>query len=106
MVPNHNRTTGTEPQSQRAGNDFCPGDRRVSVVKPVEKNVGGLDRIGRIVIGVLLLIAGIAALGGVWELSLVAGIVVLLIGVLLLATGASQKCPVNQAAGIDTTERR
>ena len=70
----------------------------------VNKNVGGIDRIGRIVIGVLVLVAGLAIVAGVWEVSVIAGVVALLVGVILLATGTTQKCPLNEAAGIDTTE--
>lgn len=70
----------------------------------MKTNVGGLDRIGRIVIGLLVAAAGIAALAGVWEVSLVVGAVALLVGIILLVTGATQKCPINEAAGIDTSE--
>lgn len=70
----------------------------------MKRNVGGLDRTGRIVVGALVALAGIAALVGVWEVSLVVGGVAVLVGVILLVTGATQKCPINEAAGIDTTE--
>jgi hypothetical protein len=48
----------------------------------MHENVGGIDRIGRLIIG------GVA----------------LVVGVVLLVTGTTQKCPINEAAGIDTTE--
>lgn len=70
----------------------------------MEKNVGGIDRQGRIVIGVILAIAGLAALGGFWAVGAVIGVVALLIGIILLVTGTTQKCPINEAAGMDTTE--
>ena len=70
----------------------------------VNKNVGGIDRIGRIAIGLLVLVAGLAIVAEVWEVSIIAGAVALLVGIILLVTGTTQKCPVNEAAGIDTTE--
>ncbi len=70
----------------------------------MNKNVGGIDRIGRIVIGLLVLVAGGAILAEVWELGVVAGAVAVLIGVILLVTGTTQKCPINEAAGINTND--
>lgn len=70
----------------------------------MDKNVGGIDRTGRIVIGVVVAIAGIAALTGYWAAGAVIGSIALVIGAILLATGTTQKCPINEAAGIDTTE--
>lgn len=70
----------------------------------MDKNVGGIDRIGRIVIGIVVAIAGIAALTGYWAVGTVAGVVAIIIGAILLATGTTQKCPINEAVGIDTTE--
>ncbi|WP_265109214.1 YgaP family membrane protein [Halosolutus halophilus] len=70
----------------------------------MERNVGGIDRIGRIVIGVVVAIAGIAALAGYWAVGAVIGILALVVGGILFVTGTTQKCPINEAAGIDTTE--
>jgi hypothetical protein len=70
----------------------------------MNKNVGGIDRTGRIAIGIILAIAGIAALIGFWAIGAVIGAVALVIGAILLVTGTTQKCPINEAAGIDTTE--
>ena len=70
----------------------------------MKKNVGGIDRSGRIVIGIVAAIAGIAALAGYWGVGTAIGGVALVIGVILLVTGTTQKCPINEAAGIDTTE--
>lgn len=69
----------------------------------MKKNVGGFDRIGRIVIGIVVAIAGIAAFADYWAIGATAGAVAILIGVILLVTGTTQKCPINEAAGIDTT---
>jgi uncharacterized membrane protein len=70
----------------------------------MNKNVGGIDRTGRIVIGVVVAIAGIAALTGYWAAGAAIGGIALIIGAILLVTGTTQKCPINEAAGIDTTE--
>lgn len=70
----------------------------------MDKNVGGLDRRGRIAVGIVVAIAGIAALTGYWAVGAVIGGVALVIGVILLVTGTTQKCPINEAIGIDTTE--
>lgn len=70
----------------------------------MDKNVGGIDRTDRILIGVVVAIAGIAALTGYWAAGAVIGGIALIIGAILLVTGTTQKCPINEAAGIDTTE--
>lgn len=70
----------------------------------MEKNVGGMDRTGRLIVGAVLAIAGVAALLGYWGLGAVLGAVALVLGAVLLVTGTTQKCPINEAAGIDTTE--
>ncbi|SFR35431.1 YgaP family membrane protein [Halogeometricum limi] len=73
----------------------------------MQKNVGGYDRIARLVVGPLLIVAGAAALGGMFTiaagtLGLVVAGVALLVGAVFLATGITQKCPLNDALGIDT----
>lgn len=73
----------------------------------MQKNVGGYDRIARLVVGPLLIVAGAAAFGGLFTiaagtLGLVVAGIALLVGAILLATGITQKCPLNNALGIDT----
>ena len=70
----------------------------------MQKNVGGIDRTGRIVIGVIAVLAGIAALMGYWAVGIVTAVIALVVGAILLVTGTTQKCPINDAAGVDTTE--
>lgn len=77
----------------------------------MEKNVGGYDRGLRIVVGIVLLAAGLAALGGLFSFAsgtagVAVAVVVALVGAVLLATGAVQMCPINAALGIDTCEGR
>ncbi|ELZ01053.1 hypothetical protein C482_07631 [Natrialba chahannaoensis JCM 10990] len=71
----------------------------------MEKNVGGIDRQGRLIIGVILAIAGIAALGGFWAVGAVTGAVALVLGIILLVTGTTRKCPINEMVGMDTSEQ-
>lgn len=60
-------------------------------------NVGGYDRIGRIVIGVVLLIVGLAApVGATWQ------IVALVVAAIALLTAVVQFCPINHLIGINT----
>ena len=74
----------------------------VSLMGNMEKNVGGLDRTARIVVGALLVVAGVAGLAELWAVGLVVGIIAVLVGVVLFLTGTTQKCPINEATGIDT----
>jgi hypothetical protein len=70
----------------------------------MNRNVGGIDRTARIVIGMLAAVAGIAAITGYLAVGAVIGGVALIVGAILLVTGTTQKCPINEAAGIDTTD--
>lgn len=70
----------------------------------MKRNVGGLDRTARIAIGTLGVLAGIIAFAGYLALGTVVAGVALVVGVILLVTGTTQKCPINEAVGIDTTE--
>lgn len=72
----------------------------------MEKNVGGYDRIARLVLGPILIIAAVAiyletlAVAGLLGAALiVAG---LLVGAVFVVTGATQTCVLNSVLGIDT----
>jgi hypothetical protein len=65
----------------------------------MEKNVGGTERIARLVVGALLAVAGVAALLGYWAAGAVVGGVALVVGAVLFVTGTAEKCPINEAAG-------
>ena len=73
--------------------------------------MGGYDRIGRFVIGAILVVAGAAGYAGMVSLSVgpvsqaLVSVIVALVGVVLLVTGYTQKCPINQALGINTLRR-
>ena len=68
----------------------------------MKKNVGGMDRSGRIVVGLILAIAGLAALAGYWAIGATVGAVAVVVGAILLVTGTTQKCPINSAVGRNT----
>ncbi|PYF12831.1 hypothetical protein C8J30_101212 [Rhodobacter viridis] len=62
-------------------------------------NVGGIDKIARIVAGVLLLLAGVLTRGeGAYNW-------IFLIGVVPLATGLLNTCPLYTLVGINTCKR-
>lgn len=71
----------------------------------MNRNVGGYDCIGRFAI---LLAVGIAGYAGYLALAVgpltqaLTAVLVAVIGVILLATGAVQFCPINRLPGIDT----
>lgn len=62
-------------------------------------NVGGIDRTGRIVLGVALGVVGLAApIGMTWM------IVTLVVAVIALITATVRFCPANAILGINTCE--
>jgi hypothetical protein len=63
----------------------------------MKPNVGGMDRNGRIVLGVVLLIIGLAApVGAMWQ------IVLLVLAAVALVTAFVRFCPANALLGINT----
>jgi hypothetical protein len=72
----------------------------------MDRNVGNTDRIVRIVAGLLLAVAGVAAVAGYWAAGLTIGLLGLAVGAILLVTGTTQRCPIYAGAGISTAEER
>lgn len=73
----------------------------------MEKNVGGYDRLARFVVGPVLIVLGIASIGGL--VSIAAGTLgvalaaaAVLVGTVLTVTATTQKCPLNSLVGINT----
>ena len=66
------------------------------------RNVGGLDRVVRLALGVGLLPAGLLLLNG----NHAYGLVLLVLGVIGLATGITGFCPPYVLLGISTARRR
>ncbi|MDX1747838.1 MAG: DUF2892 domain-containing protein [Halobacteriales archaeon] len=71
----------------------------------MEKNVGGLDRTARLVIGGLLLVGAVVAFAGYTTWGVTVAAAALVVGAILLVTGATQKCPIHQAVGINTFKK-
>jgi hypothetical protein len=72
----------------------------------MEQNVGSLDGAVRIGIGILALVAGVFAVGGYWAAGAAVGALALAVGVVMLATGTTKKCPIYAGAGIDTAREQ
>ncbi|MFB6156178.1 MAG: DUF2892 domain-containing protein [Haloferacaceae archaeon] len=75
----------------------------------MEKNVGRTDRIVRFVVGGVLAIVGLAALGGLFTIAagttgLVVALVALVVGLVLVWTGYTQRCLLYGPFGISTYE--
>lgn len=66
----------------------------------MKHNVGGVDRIGRIVVGIVLLIVGLAA-----PIEMTWRIVALVVAAVALVTATVRFCPANWLLGINTCER-
>jgi hypothetical protein len=63
----------------------------------MKPNVGGIDRIGRIVVGIVLLVVGMAApISAMWQT------VALVVAAIALITAVVQFCPLNALLGINT----
>lgn len=58
----------------------------------MKKNVGGIDRIARIVVGALLIVLALTGTIGVWGW----------VGIVPLATGLFNTCPAYKLLGINT----
>lgn len=78
----------------------------------MERNVGGLDRKARLVVGPILVALGVAVAAGSLDIGftgtvgLVVTALVLVAGAIFLITGTTQKCPANELAGVDTYEQK
>ncbi len=66
----------------------------------MKQNVGGMDRIARIVVGLVLLFVGLVA-----PIEMTWRIVALVIAAIALVTAAVRFCPANAILGINTCER-
>lgn len=77
----------------------------------MNKNVGGLDRKARLIAGPILVAVGVALAAGLLDVGLTGTIglgvaaLLLAVGTIFAVTGATQKCPANEMAGVDTYDR-
>lgn len=77
----------------------------------MEKIVGGVDRMARLVIGPILALVGIAGYAGfIWVAGgpvpqALGSIVIFLVGAILLVTGAVQMCAITRLLGVNMARR-
>jgi uncharacterized membrane protein len=69
----------------------------------MRENVGGADRLMRVVAGPALLALGYAKLGG--RGGTLPGRLAMLGGALITETAVTRVCPLNEALGVDTARR-
>jgi len=72
----------------------------MSITSLYRRNVGGLDRALRLVVGAPLVAVGLFLAGGIWGEPV--GILVALVGLVSLLTGISGRCPLYTPLGIST----
>lgn len=71
-------------------------------------NVGGYDRIARLVLGPLLFVVGIVGYAGLVPLAVgpvpqaFGSLLLVLVGLILTVTGAVRRCPLNAVVGLNT----
>lgn len=68
----------------------------------MDTNVCSIDRLVRLALGVVLVVVGLAAVLEVLAVGTTAAVGALLVGVVLLGTGAIRLCPLYSLLGIDT----
>lgn len=68
----------------------------------MEQNVGVTDRYVRIVLGAILAILGLAGFASLLELQTILAAILVIVGVVLVGTGFTQRCLVYEPLGIDT----
>jgi hypothetical protein len=71
----------------------------------MEKNVGGLDRVLRLVVGPALLAVGVAGYLQVLSLDILTVGIAVIFGLIFLITGITQQCVVNKFMGVNTRRR-
>lgn len=76
----------------------------------MERNVGNTDRLVRMVLGTVAIVGAVALFGGVGGLSgtvgtIVAPLILAVVGAILVVTGYTQSCPAYQLLGLRTLGR-
>jgi hypothetical protein len=80
-------------------------ERLPAAVWPAEKNVGGVHRTGRYVLGPVLVALGVGSLAGLLPgIPGLVGLAGLFVGVVALVEAHTQTCPGYTALGIDTCD--
>ncbi|AUX09793.1 hypothetical protein AArcSl_2168 [Halalkaliarchaeum desulfuricum] len=71
----------------------------------MERNVGEVDRLVRIAMGAVVGLASLGILAGLLAASGVVALVLGIVAIVLLATGASGTCGAYQVLGVSTCKR-
>lgn len=71
----------------------------------MERNVGGYDRLARLVVGPVLLVVGVAAIAQILPIGLPLAGLALVVGAVLFVTAVVRQCPLNTLLGINTCKR-
>ena len=85
-------------------------EKQFSGESTMEKNVGGMDRIARLVVGVVLLVVALAGFADLltYEIgpitTMIGSAILAVLGLILVVTGALQQCVLNSLLGIDTSQ--
>jgi hypothetical protein len=69
----------------------------------MEQNVGGIDRMARLVGGPLAALVGLGAVAGTIPGGALVGGALIVVGAILSVTGATQRCVLNRLLGVDTS---
>ena len=69
----------------------------------MKQNVGDMDRIVRLLLGVVLLALGVAGLAEVVSTGTPLGVVLAIFGLVLVGTAAMRSCLLYQFIGVDTS---
>ena len=78
----------------------------------MDKNVGGYDRLGRFVIGAVLVLMGVVGYAGLLRVAIgplpqaLMALILVVLGAVLLVTGYTRQCPINSVIGMNTYESR
>lgn len=70
----------------------------------MQQNVGGYDRLVRLVVGALLILVGVAGYAGAIAVGAALSIVILLVGVILAGTGLARTCLFYRLVGFSTAD--
>ncbi|MFW5929184.1 MAG: YgaP family membrane protein [Halobacteriota archaeon] len=76
----------------------------------MDKNVGGYDRAARLVVGAVLVLAGAVGYAGVFRVAVgplpqaLTSVVLVVLGLVLLATALTRRCVLNRVVGLNTYE--
>lgn len=70
----------------------------------MEQNVGGYDRIARLIAGPLLLVVGLASVAELLPLGMAVGVAAAVVGLVFVVTGTTKFCILNRLLGLDTSQ--